>query len=141
MALDGTAVVISSDEEYEDVASPTMTGTPIGVPFDSATGKGKRFIFQDEEEEDVVAPTTVVEPPTTVVQPPTPAVVPTTTAVIPPGTVRTTIAVFQAVAVGGSAVVAPTTVDEPTTTVVATQTDPLVFPFVFPVRKGEKWWL
>ena len=75
------------------------------------------------------------------VQPPTPAVVPTTTAVIPPGTVRTTIAVFQAVAVGGSAVVAPTTVDEPTTTVVATQTDPMEFPFVFPVRKGEKWWL
>ena len=73
--------------------------------------------------------------------PPRPTVEPTTTAVIPSGVVRTTIAVFQAVAVGGSAVVAPTTVDEPTTTVVATQTDPMEFPFVFPVRKGEKWWL
>ena len=63
MALDGTAVVISSDEEYEDVASPTMTGTPIGVPFDSATGKGKRFIFADDEEDDVAAPTAVVAAP------------------------------------------------------------------------------
>ena len=68
--------------------------------------------------------------------------------VIPPGTVRTTIAALQAVAAGGSAVVAPTTAVEPTTTVVkptttvvATQTDPMEFPFVFTVRKGEKWWL
>ena len=146
IALGGTAITISSDEEYEDVASPTMTveppSTPIGVPFDSATGKGKRFIFADyeqEEEEDlyvrdvlggsaVVAPTTVVDP--------------TTTAVIPSGVVRTTIAVLQAVAAGGSAVEAPTTVVEArTTAVVATQTDPMEFPFVFPVRKGEKWWL
>ena len=158
MALDGTAVVISSDEEYEDVASPTMTvdlpSTPIGVPFDSATGQGKRFIFTDEEEEeedlyvrDVLGGSAVVAP-TTVVEPTTPAVDPTTTAVIPPGVVRTTIAALQAVAAGGSAVVAPTTaveptttVVEPTTTVVATQTDPMEFPFVFPVRKGEKWWL
>ena len=150
IALGGTAITISSDEEYEDVASPTMTvdlpSTPIGVPFDSATGQGKRFIFTDEEEEEeedlyvrdvlggsaVVAPTTVVDP--------------TTTAVIPPGVVRTTIAALQAVAAGGSAVVAPTTAVEPTTTVVkptttvvATQTDPLVFPFVFP-PKG-KWTL
>jgi len=201
IALGGTAITISSDEEYEDVASPTMTvdlpSTPIGVPFDSATGQGKRFIFADEEEEEdlyvrdvlggsavvapttvvepttpavippgvvrttiaalqavaaggsaVVAPTTAVEPTTTVVEPTTPAVDPTTSAVIPPGVVRTTIAALQAVAAGGSAVVAPTTaveptttVVEPTTTVVATQTDPMEFPFVFPVRKGEKWWL
>ena len=116
--------------------------TPIGVPFDSATGKGKRFIFADEtveeEEEDlyvrdvlgglaVVAPTT--------------AVVPTTTAVIPPGVVRTTIAAFQAVAAGGSVVEAPTTVVEArTTAVVAAQTDPMEFPFVAYPR-GTKWWL
>ncbi len=62
--------------------------------------------------------------------------------VIPPGTVRTTIAALQAVAAGGSAVEAPTTVVEArTTAVVATQTDPMEFPFVFPVRKGEKWWI
>jgi len=157
IALGGTAITISSDEEYEDVASPTMTvdlpSTPIGVPFDSATGQGKRFIFADEEEEedlyvrDVLGGSAVVAP-TTVVEPTTPAVDPTTTVVIPPGVVRTTIAALQAVAAGGSAVVAPTTaveptttVVEPTTTVVATQTDPMEFPFVFPVRKGEKWWL
>jgi len=157
IALGGTAITISSDEEYEDVASPTMTvdlpSTPIGVPFDSATGQGKRFIFADEEEEedlyvrDVLGGSAVVAP-TTVVEPTTPAVDPTTSAVIPPGVVRTTIAALQAVAAGGSAVVAPTTaveptttVVEPTTTVVATQTDPMEFPFVFPVRKGEKWWL
>lgn len=99
--------------------TPGPPSTPIGVPFDSATGKGKRFIFEDEEEEDVVTPTTVVGPPTTVVQPPTLAVVPNTTAVIPPGTVRTTIAVFQADDAGGSVVVAPTTVVEPPTTVLA----------------------
>ena len=94
IALRGTPITISSDEEYEDVASPTMAveppSTPIGVPFDSATGKGKRFIFADEtveeEEEDlyvrdvlggsaVVAPTTAVEAPTLVVEPPTAAVV------------------------------------------------------------------
>ena len=93
IALRGTTITISSDEEYEDVASPTMTveppSTPIGVLFDSATGQGKRFIFADyeeEEEEDlyvrdvlggsaVVAPTTAVEAPTMVVEPPTAAVV------------------------------------------------------------------
>jgi hypothetical protein len=74
--------------------------------------------------------------------PPRPTVEPTTTAVIPSGVVRTTIAVFQAVAAGGSAVEPPTTaVEPPTTAVVATQTDPMEFPFVFPVRKGEKWWI
>jgi hypothetical protein len=143
ITLRGTPITISSDEEeYEDVASPTMTveppSTPIGVPFDSATGKGKRFKWADYEEEDlyvrdvlgglaVVAPTT--------------AVVPTTTAVIPPGVVRTTIAAFQAVAAGGSAVEAPTTVVEArTTAVVAAQTDPMEFPFVAYPR-GTKWWL
>jgi hypothetical protein len=183
IALRGTPITISSDEEeYEDVASPTMAveppGTPIGVPFDSATGKGKRFIFADYEEEeeedlyvrDVLGGSVVVEPPTmtveptpprqpevyltgnhevpdvglgtTVVAPPMSVVEPTTTAVIPPGVVRTTIAAFQAVAAGGSAVEAPTTVVEArTTVVVATQTDPMEFPFVFPVPKGEKWWI
>jgi hypothetical protein len=113
IALGGTPITISSDEEYEDVASPTMTVeppiTPIGVPFDSATGQGKRFIFADyEEEEDlyvrdvlggsaVVAPTTAVEAPTMVVEPPTAAVV-------------------------------------------ATQTDPMEFPFVVYPR-GTKWLL
>jgi hypothetical protein len=145
IALRGTTITISSDEEYEDVASPTMTvdlpSTPIGVPFDSATGQGKRFIFTDEEEEEeedlyvrdvlggsaVVAPTTVVDP--------------TTTAVIPSGVVRTTIAALQAVAAGGSAVEAPTTVVEArTTAVVAAQTDPMEFPFVAYPR-GTKWWL
>ncbi len=143
ITLRGTPITISSDEEeYEDVASPTMTveppSTPIGVPFDSATGKGKRFKWADYEEEDlyvrdvlgglaVVAPTT--------------AVVPTTTAVIPSGVVRTTIAAFQAVAAGGSAVEAPTTVVEArTTAVVAAQTDPMEFPFVAYPR-GTKWWL
>ena len=147
IALGGTAITISSDEEYEDVASPTMTveppSTPIGVPFDSATGQGKRFIFADEtaeeEEEDlyvrdVLGGSVVVEPPTTAVEPPT-------TAVIPPGVVRTTIAAFQAVAAGGSAVEAPTTVVEArTTAVVAAQTDPMEFPFVAYPR-GTKWWL
>jgi hypothetical protein len=159
IALRGTTITISSDEEYEDVASPTMTveppSTPIGVPFDSATGKGKRFIFADyeqEEEEDlyirdvlggsaVVAPTTAVVAPTTAV-----GVVGgwgsyPTTVVIPPGTVRTTIAALQAVAAGGSAVEAPTTVVEArTTAVVAAQTDPMEFPFVAYPR-GTKWWL
>jgi hypothetical protein len=138
--------------------------TPIGVTFDSATGKGKRFKWADyEEEEDVASPTMTVEPTpplqpvvyltgnhevpdvglgTTVVDPTTSAVDPTTTAVIPSGVVRTTIAAFQAVAAGGSAVEAPTTVVEArTTVVVATQTDPMEFPFVFPVPKGEKWWI
>jgi hypothetical protein len=62
IALGGTAIYISSDEEYEDVADPTMavipSSTPIGVPFDSATGFWKRFKWADEE--DVDAPTTVV---------------------------------------------------------------------------------
>jgi hypothetical protein len=83
-----------------------LPSTPIGVPFDSATGKGKRFIFADYEEEeeedlyvrDVLGGSVVVEPPTTTVEP-------------------------------------------PTTAVVATQTDSMEFPFVFPVRKGEKWWI
>ena len=156
IALGGTAITISDDEEYEDVASPTMTveppSTPIGVPFDSATGQGKRFIFADEtaeeeeEEEDlyvrdVLGGSVVVEPPTTVVAPPMSAVEPPTTAVIPPGVVRTTIAAFQAVAAGGSAVEAPTTVVEArTTAVVAAQTDPMEFPFVAYPR-GTKWWL
>ena len=181
IALGGTRITISSDEEYEDVASPTMAveppSTPIGVPFDSATGQGKRFIFADYEEEeeedlyvrDVLGGSVVVEPPTmaveptpprqpevyltgnhevpdvglgtTVVEPTTSAVDPTTTAVIPSGVVRTTIAAFQAVAAGGSAVEAPTTVVEArTTAVVATQTDPMEFPFVAYPR-GTKWWL
>jgi hypothetical protein len=59
IALGGTAIYISDDE---DVAAPTMTvippSTPIGVPFDTATGFGKRFKWTDEE--DVAAPTTVV---------------------------------------------------------------------------------
>ena len=150
IALRGTTITISSDEEeYEDVASPTMTveppSTPIGVTFDSATGKGKRFKWADYEEEDlyvrdvlgglaVVAPTTAVgvvggwgSAPTTVV--------------IPPGTVRTTIAALQAVAAGGSAVEAPTTVVEArTTAVVAAQSDPMEFPFVA-YHRGTKWWL
>ena len=174
IALRGTPITISSDEEYEDVASPTMAveppSTPIGVPFDSATGQGKRFIFADEtaeeEEEDlyvrdvlggsaVVAPTPAVVAPTPAVVAPTPAVVAPTTAVgvvggwgsypttvvIPPGTVRTTIAALQAVAAGGSAVEAPTRVVEArTTAVVAAQTDPMEFPFVAYPR-GTKWWL
>jgi hypothetical protein len=167
IALRGTTITISSDEEYEDVASPTMTveppSTPIGVPFDSATGKGKRFIFADEtveeEEEDLyvrdVLGGTAVVAPTPAVVAPTPAVVAPTTAVgvvggwgsypttvvIPPGTVRTTIAALQAVAAGGSAVEAPTTVVEArTTAVVAAQTDPMEFPFVAYPR-GTKWWL
>ena len=167
IALGGTAITISSDEEYEDVASPTMTveppSTPIGVPFDSATGKGKRFIFADEtaeeEEEDlyvrdvlggsaVVAPTPAVVAPTPAVVAPTTAVGVVggwgsypTTVVIPPGTVRTTIAALQAVAAGGSAVEAPTRVVEArTTAVVAAQTDPMEFPFVAYPR-GTKWWL
>jgi hypothetical protein len=167
IALRGTTITISSDEEYEDVASPTMTveppSTPIGVPFDSATGKGKRFIFADEtveeEEEDLyvrdVLGGTAVVAPTQAVVAPTPAVVAPTTAVgvvggwgsypttvvIPPGTVRTTIAALQAVAAGGSAVEAPTTVVEArTTAVVAAQTDPMEFPFVAYPR-GTKWWL
>ena len=167
IALRGTTITISSDEEYEDVASPTMTveppSTPIGVPFDSATGKGKRFIFADEtveeEEEDLyvrdVLGGTAVVAPTQAVVAPTPAVVSPTTAVgvvggwgsypttvvIPPGTVRTTIAALQAVAAGGSAVEAPTTVVEArTTAVVAAQTDPMEFPFVAYPR-GTKWWL
>ena len=87
IALRGTTITISSDEEeYEDVASPTMTveppSTPIGVPFDSATGKGKRFIFADYEEEeeedlyvrDVLGGSAVVAPTPAVVAP-TPAVV------------------------------------------------------------------
>ena len=157
IALRGTTITISSDEEeYEDVASPTMTveppSTPIGVPFDSATGKGKRFKWADYEEEDlyvrdvlggtaVVAPTPAVVAPTTAV-----GVVGgwgsyPTTVVIPPGTVRTTIAALQAVAAGGSAVEAPTTVVEArTTAVVAAQTDPMEFPFVAYPR-GTKWWL
>ena len=78
---------------------------------------------------------------TTVVAPPMSVVEPTTTAVIPPGVVRTTIAAFQAVAAGGSAVEAPTTVVEArTTAVIATQTDPMEFPFVAYPR-GTKWWL
>ena len=166
IALGGTAITISSDEEYEDVASPTMTvdlpSTPIGVPFDSATGQGKRFIFADEEEEEeedlyvrdvlggsaVVAPTPAVVAPTPAVVAPTTAVGVVggwgsypTTVVIPPGTVRTTIAALQAVAAGGSAVEAPTTVVEArTTAVVAAQTDPMEFPFVAYPR-GTKWWL
>ena len=167
IALRGTTITISSDEEYEDVASPTMTveppSTPIGVPFDSATGKGKRFIFADEtveeEEEDLyvrdVLGGTAVVAPTPAVVAPTPAVVAPTTAVgvvggwgsypttvvIAPGTVRTTIAALQAVAAGGSAVEAPTTVVEArTTAVVAAQTDPMEFPFVAYPR-GTKWWL
>ena len=157
IALRGTPITISSDEEeYEDVASPTMTveppSTPIGVPFDSATGQGKRFIFADyceeEEEEDlyvrdvlggtaVVAPTPAVVAPTTAV-----GVVGgwgsyPTTVVIPPGTVRTTIAALQAVAAGGSAVAAPTTVVK---RIVVSQTDPMEFPFVAYPR-GTKWWL
>jgi hypothetical protein len=174
IALRGTPITISSDEEYEDVASPTMAveplSTPIGVPFDSATGKGKRFKwadYEEEEEEDyyirdvlggsaVVAPTPPRHPQVyltgnhmvpdvglgnTVVEPPGSAVVAPTTAVIPPGVVRTTIAAFQAVAAGGSAVEAPTTVVEArTTAVVAAQTDPMEFPFVAYPR-GTKWWL
>ena len=167
IALRGTTITISSDEEYEDVASPTMAveppSTPIGVPFDSATGQGKRFIFADEtveeEEEDLyvrdVLGGTAVVAPTQAVVAPTPAVVAPTTAVgvvggwgsypttvvIPPGTVRTTIAALQAVAAGGSAVEAPTTVVEArTTAVVAAQTDPMEFPFVAYPR-GTKWWL
>jgi len=167
IALRGTPITISSDEEYEDVASPTMAveppSTPIGVPFDSATGQGKRFIFADEtaeeEEEDlyvrdvlggsaVVAPTPAVVAPTPAVVAPTTAVGVVggwgsypTTVVIPPGTVRTTIAALQAVAAGGSAVEAPTTVVEArTTAVVAAQTDPMEFPFVAYPR-GTKWWL
>ena len=51
------------------------------------------------------------------------------------------IAALQAVAAGGSAVEAPTTVVEaPTAAVVATQTDPMEFPFVAYPR-GTKWWL
>ena len=167
IALRGTTITISSDEEYEDVASPTMAveppSTPIGVPFDSATGQGKRFIFADEtaeeEEEDLyvrdVLGGTAVVAPTPAVVAPTPAVVAPasavgvvggwgsypTTVVIPPGTVRTTIAALQAVAAGGSAVEAPTTVVEArTTAVVAAQTDPMEFPFVAYPR-GTKWWL
>ena len=182
IALGGTRITISSDEEYEDVASPTMAveapGTPIGVPFDSATGKGKRFKWADYEEEeeeeedfyvrDVLGGSAVVEPPTTTVESTPPrqpevyltgnhevpdvglgttvvappmSVVEPTTAVIPPGVVRTTIAAFQAVAAGGSAVEAPTTVVEArTTAVIATQTDPMEFPFVAYPR-GTKWWL
>ena len=168
IALRGTTITISSDEEeYEDVASPTMTveppSTPIGVLFDSATGQGKRFIFADEtaeeEEEDlyvrdvlggsaVVAPTPAVVAPTPAVVAPTTAVgvvggwgSAPTTVVIPPGTVRTTIAALQAVAAGGSAVEAPTRVVEArTTAVVAAQTDPMEFPFVAYPR-GTKWWL
>ena len=161
IALRGTPITISSDEEeYEDVASPTMTveppSTPIGVPFDSATGQGKRFIFADEtaeeEEEDLyvrdVLGGTAVVAPTQAVVAPTPAVgvvggwgSAPTTVVIPPGTVRTTIAALQAVAAGGSAVEAPTTVVEArTTAVVAAQTDPMEFPFVAYPR-GTKWWL
>ena len=161
IALRGTPITISSDEEeYEDVASPTMTvgplSTPIGVPFDSATGQGKRFIFADEtadeDEEDlyvrdVLGGSAVVAPTPSVVAP-TPAVgvvggwgSAPTTVVIPPGTVRTTIAALQAVAAGGSAVEAPTTVVEArTTAVVAAQTDPMEFPFVAYPR-GTKWWL
>ncbi len=86
--------------------------TPIGVPFDSATGKGKRFIFADYEEEeeedlyvrDVLGGSVVVEPPTTAVEPPT------------------------------------TAVEPPTTVVVATQTDTMEFPFVV-YPHGTKWWL
>ena len=175
IALRGTTITISSDEEeYDDVASPTMTveppSTPIGVPFDSATGKGKRFKWADYEEEeeedlyvrDVLGGSVVVERPTTAVEPTPPrqpevyltgdhevpdvglgttVVEPPTTAVIPPGVVRTTIAAFQAVAAGGSAVEAPTTVVEArTTAVVAAQTDPMEFPFVAYPR-GTKWWL
>ena len=160
IALRGTTITISSDEEYEDVASPTMTvdppSTPIGVPFDSATGKGKRFIFADEtveeEEEDLyvrdVLGGTAVVAPTPAVVAPTSAVGVVggwgsypTTVVIPPGTVRTTIEALQAVAAGGSAVEAPTTVVEArTTAVVAAQTDPMEFPFVAYPR-GTKWWL
>ena len=66
--------------------------------------------------------------------PPRPTVEPTTTAVIPSGVVRTTIAVFQAVAAGGSAV------EPPTTAVFEAQTDPMEFPFVAYPR-GTKWWL
>ena len=113
--MGGTAITISDDEEYEDVASPTMTveppSTPIGVTFDSATGKGKRFKwadYEEEEEEDLyvrdVLGGSVVEPPTTVVEPPT------------------------------------TVVEPPTTVVVATQTDPMEFPFVVYPR-GTKWLL
>ena len=124
IALRGTTITISSDEEeYEDVASPTMTveppSTPIGVPFDSATGQGKRFIFADEtadeDEEDlyvrdVLGGSAVVAP--------TPAVVAPTPAVEAPTTV----------------------VEARTTAVVAAQTDPMEFPFVAYPR-GTKWWL
>ena len=50
--------------------------TPVGVPFDSATGKGKRFKWADYEEEeedfyvrDVLGGSVVVEPPTMTVEP------------------------------------------------------------------------
>ena len=114
ITLRGTPITISSDEEYEDVASPTMAveplSTPIGVPFDSATGKGKRFKWADYEEEDlyvrdvlgglaVVAPTPPRQPEvyltgdhvvpdvglgTTVVEPPMSAVAAGTQPPIPP---------------------------------------------------------
>ena len=137
IALGGTAITISSDEEYEDVASPTMTveppSTPIGVPFDSATGKGKRFIFADYEEEeeedlyvrDVLGGSVVVEPPTMTVEPTPPR---------QPQVYLTGNHVVPDVGLG------TTVVEPPTTAVVAAQTDPMEFPFVAYPR-GTKWWL
>jgi hypothetical protein len=124
----GKGTRISSDEEYEDVGSPTMTveppSTPIGVPFDSATGKGKRFIFADYEEEDVIAPTTVVAAGGS-------AVAATTTPVIPLGTVRDRVAALESAAVGLLGMAAQPPLPPPRVFVaVATQTDQTVFPFV-----------
>ena len=122
IALRGTPITISSDEEeYEDVASPTMAveapGTPIGVPFDSATGKGKRFKWADYEEEeeedlyvrDVLGGSVVVEPPTTAVEPTPPR---------QPEVYLTGNHEVPDVGLGTTVVAPPMSVVEPTTTAV-----------------------
>jgi hypothetical protein len=142
----GTTIVVSSDEEYEDDrlntgTHPDLPSVPIGVPFTSATGEGKRFIFADNEEEDVAAPTVAVAAPTVAVAAPTVAVAAPTTAVVQPGLVRERVAALQSAALGLAAMAAHPPLPAPVVAVreQEVQTDPLVFPFVFP-PKG-KWTL
>ena len=76
-------------------------------------------------------------------------------AVVQPGLVRARVTALQSAALGLVAmaaqpplppVVVGVVVLPPPPPVVAVreqeiQTDPMEFPFVFPVRKGEKWWI
>jgi hypothetical protein len=128
-------------------------GTNGGTRFVLAgmTEEGKSYYISSDDE--VAAPTTAVASggsavaaPTTAVVQPTAAVVAPTAAVVQPGLVRARVAALQSAALGLVAMAAqPPLPPLPRPPVAVreeeTQTDPMEFPFVYPVREGDKWWI